>query len=193
MPEYFLFWTDLSSWCHRASMGKDTCYAWIFLSQTNESTDRRREAELRYFGHFVPHGQVSNHGHVSSPPGFPPRGAAQQRNSRMQVQSPGAFPGPSQRRDRVVPNKHHGGKFGQYTDGTWVPNDRVPSSKAGEFTRLVISHWYHAHVFFSSYFLSQKWMSELLQSRSFEITHEQCRPNQHLADLCTPPACCPNL
>lgn len=78
----------------------------------------------------APHEQVVNHGHLSSPPpGFPPRGGVQQRSSRMQVQSSGASPSPSpgpgpgssQRRDRLVPSKHHGGKkLGYlYADGTW--------------------------------------------------------------------------
>eukprot|EP00752_Nemacystus_decipiens_P005935 g5360.t1 len=65
---------------------------------------------------------VANQGHISSPPGFPPRGGVQHKNLHS-----GLSPGTSQRRDRVVPNsaKHHGG------NGTWDSNDRAPSSKAG--------------------------------------------------------------
>ncbi|CAM9508596.1 unnamed protein product [Pylaiella littoralis] len=73
---------------------------------------------------------VANRAHLPSPPGFPPRGV-QHRKPRMQGQASGVSPVSSQRRDRVVLRKHHGGKFGQNSDGPWDPNGRVPTSKAG--------------------------------------------------------------
>lgn len=73
-----------------------------------------------------------NHGHRSSPPGFPPQGGIQQRVNRVQVQELGVSPAPLQRRERVAPSKHQGGKLGQYGDGARDLRDRMQASTEGE-------------------------------------------------------------
>lgn len=50
----------------------------------------------------------------------------------MQGQGSGVAPVSSQRRDRVIPSKHQGGKLGQIPDGPRDPNGRVSTPKAGE-------------------------------------------------------------
>lgn len=73
-----------------------------------------------------------NHGHRSSPPGFPPQGGIQQRVNLVQVQQLGVSPPPLQRRERVAPSKHKGGKLVQDGDGAQDPRDRMQTSKEGE-------------------------------------------------------------
>lgn len=76
--------------------------------------------------------QVVNQGQRGSPPGFPPRGAIQQRVNRVQAQGLGVSPVALQRRERVSPSKHQGGKPAQYGDGARDPKDGMQSSKEGE-------------------------------------------------------------